>query len=155
MEVGVIYLKLVFPNGSRNSWLSHCGITSVLPKDLHNEIKILAKKINTEYADDILIPMDCRVMPGCTTKPEAVDMVAKAMYDGFITILKDLGVTEGGPRCVYSVGEIDIQNIEQKFTNKPSTHYIGAFPVMIKVGKYLDYGSTGRVFSTESGLFRI
>ena len=141
MEVGVIYLKLVFPKGHKLGWLSHCGMNLVLPKDIYNEIKILTKKINTEYADDIIIPMDCRVMPGCTTKPESVDKVAKSMYDGFVYILNKLGVKDGGPRCVYSVGELS--NVDVK-----STHHLGNDEVMIKLGHFLDE-------SDEPGLFKI
>jgi len=30
----------------------------------------------------IVVPMDKRIMPGCVTKPEAIEEVAKSIYDG-------------------------------------------------------------------------
>jgi hypothetical protein len=45
-------------------------------------------------------------------------------------------------RLVYGVGELPVCNV------KETTHQIGSFPLMIKVGRSLDHG-------TEPGIFKV
>src|ERR1035437_9439550 len=143
-EYGVLYAQIVLPKGHKLEWLRHCALTSVLPKDLQNEIKKLSSDINNKYKSVIVIPMDNRIAPGCTTKPEAIDEVANAIYEGMSKIFKKLLNEDNRIRLVYTTGEMDSKHIK---TCK-STHIIGNFPVMIKVGEYLDS-------SNKPGIFKI
>ena len=77
-EYGILYAKVVFPENHKLRWLSHFGMgVKLLPKDLVKELITLVDKINTEYKDVIVVPMDKRITPGCVTKPEAIEEVAK------------------------------------------------------------------------------
>lgn len=143
-EYGVIYAQAVFPKGHKMEWLRYCAMTNILPKELQVEIKELSTYINTKYKDVIVIPMDNRVVPGCTTTPEAIDEVAKEIYDGMSKIFKKLLNEDNCVRLSYGVGEMDEKHIK---TCK-STHEIGHFPIMVKVGRFLDS-------SVEPGMFKL
>lgn len=153
-EYGILYVKVVMPEDSRFRWLTHCGMgVDILPKDLKKELITLVDRINTEYKDVIVIPMDYRIMPGCTTKPEAIDDVAKSIYDGMNEMIEKLTGEKNTIRLVYGVGELgkDVENEE-------STHYIGAYPIMIKIGHFLDFGNAGKksgIYSYEPGMFKV
>jgi hypothetical protein len=81
-EYGVLYAKVCVPKDNRFHWLGHCGLFNILPKDLREEIILLADRINSKYKDSIILPMDKRIMPGCTTTPEVIEEVAKDIFDG-------------------------------------------------------------------------
>ncbi len=155
MEYGILYAKVVVPEGNKLRWLSHCGLgVDILPKDLQKELISLVDKINTQYKDVIVIPMDKRIMPGCTTKPEAVEEVAKAIYDGMNQIIEKLTGQTNTIRLVYGVGELP----ENWMDSVTSTHEIGGFPIMIKIGHFLDYGQAGKKsgdYCYEPGLFKV
>jgi len=144
MECGVIYIKVVPPKGHKSEWIKYCYLSSMMPADLQNEIKELADLINTRHQADIVIPMDTMIHPGCTTKPEVVEEIAREMYNGFIKIFSTkIGVD--CIRCVYSVGELSNVNVG-------STHKLyhssekGYDEVMIKLGRYLDSSDTVGIF---------
>lgn len=145
-EYGVLYVKINFPDDdTKYRWLNYCHLIGVLPKDLKKEIFNLADKINEKWGDNIIIPLDKRPMPGCTTEPEVIDEVAKEVFDGFEDIYKRLTGYENVIRLVYGVGEMDKDQINRA----GSTHTIGNFPLMVKVGRTL----TKR--GAPSGLFKV
>ncbi len=143
-DYGVLYAKICFPSGHKLHWLGHCGLTNILPKEWQDEIKTLSSHINSKWKDSIVIPMDARIMPGCTTRPEVIDEVAKDIFDGMNTMLNKL-VGESSVRLVYGVGSLDEDWIENKVT---STHEVGAYPIMIKVGRTLD-------LNWEPGIYKV
>lgn len=153
-EYGILYAKVVFPENHKLRWLSHCGMgVELLPKDLTKELITLVDEINTKYKDVIVIPMDYRIMPGCTTKPEAIEEVAKDIYDGMNGMIEKLTGEKNTIRLVYGIGELD-----EEIENEESTHYIGTYPIMIKIGHFLDYGSAGKKSHTycyEPGIFKV
>ena len=154
-EYGILYAKVVLPENHKHRWLSHCGMgVEILPKDLKKELISLVNRINTEYKDVIVIPMDKRIMPGCTTLPEAIDEVAKSIFDGMNQMIEKLTGEKNTIRLVYGVGELEEDWIE----NVESTHYIGGYPIMVKIGHFLDYGPSGKksgTFCYEPGLFKV
>jgi hypothetical protein len=154
MEVGVSYLKVVFPKGHKLSWMNNLFITEILPKDIKEEIKNLSDEINERYKDDIIVPMDNRIIPGITTNPDVIRDAATDMYEGFMEMFNRLGVENVGIRCVYTIGDIP----EDWIRKVKTTHEIGSFPVMVKLGHFLDYGESGKSsgkLTTESGLYKI
>ena len=146
--------KVGFPKTHRLHWLSHCFITNILPKGLREEIKKLSIEINTKYKDVIIVPMDNRIMPGCITKPESIDEVAKAIYDGMLNVFKKITDEDNCIRLVYGVGEMDSDWIENKVE---TTHEVGSYPIMVKIGHFLDYGVVGKrsKFTFEPGIFKV
>jgi hypothetical protein len=62
------------------------------------------------------------------------------MYNQFCELAKIQGIPNS-IRCVYSVGELE--NV-----NKESTHLLLAYPVMIKIGRFLDE-------SDEPGIYKV
>ncbi len=85
-EYGILYAQVVFPKGHRLAWLRHCALTNILPKDLQKEIRDLSTSINDKYKESIIIPMDNRIVPGCTTTPEMIDVIATDIYNGMNNI---------------------------------------------------------------------
>ena len=146
MEYGVIYIKVLPPKGSTSEWLRYCYIFDSLPKSIQENIKHIASDINSKYVNDIVIPMDTMLHPGCTTTPEKVEEIAQDMYNQFSDMMNRQELTNC-VRCVYSVGELS--NI-----NATSTHKLfhesgkGYDEIMLKVGRFLDE-------SDEPGLFKI
>jgi hypothetical protein len=138
MEYGVIYIKIC-PKGS-GEWIKHCHILSSTPMSFQKNVLEIANSINSKYSTDIVIPMDIDVHPGCTTTPESVEEVATDMYNQFCELAERQGVPNS-IRCVYSVGEMD--NVDYE-----STHYLPPYPVMVKVGRFLDE-------SYEPGIYKI
>lgn len=134
-EYGVLYLKVWFPAGHKYEWLRHCVLTKMLPIELQLEISNLSKEINEKYKDDIIIPMDNSIHPGCVTTKESVEEIAKSIYDGFLNIFNKLTGEDNCVILVYGVGDMDQYNIENKYK---STHEVEYYPIMIKVGRYLD-----------------
>jgi len=153
-EYGILYAKVVFPENHKLRWLSHFGMgLELLPKDLTKELITLVDRINTEYKDVIVVPMDKRIMTGCVTKPEAIEEVSKSIYDGMNKMIEKLTGEINTIRLVYGIGELD-----EEIENEESTHYIGAYPIMIKIGHFLDYGSAGKKSHTycyDPGLFKV
>ena len=140
MEYGVIYIKICPKEGTPGEWIKYCQILSATPKSFQKNAEDIANDINTKYSESIVIPMDIDVHPGCTTRPESVEEVATDMYNQFCELAERQGVPNS-IRCAYSVGEMD--NVDYE-----STHYLPSYPVMVKVGRFLDE-------SDESGLFRV
>lgn len=140
-EYGVFYLKTVFPKGHRLEWLNYLHISSALPKDLSDELNLLVSDINSK--DGIVIPMDKGVDPGCVTKPEIIEDVANEVYNRFCEIFEKL-TSDNVKNCirlVWGFGEIEDVNYE-------STHYLPAYPIMIKIGRFLDS-------SNMSGIYKV
>jgi hypothetical protein len=140
MEYGVIYIKICPKKGTPGEWIRYCQILSATPKSFQQNAEDIANDINTKYSDSIVIPMDIDVHPGCTTTPESVEEVATDMYNQFCDLAERQGVPNS-IRCVYSVGELS--NVEVD-----STHHLGNYEVMVKVGRFLDE-------SDEPGIFRV
>ena len=140
MEYGVIYIKICPKEGTPGEWIKYCQILSATPKSFQKNAEDIANDINTKYSDSIVIPMDIDVHPGCTTTPESVEEVATDMYNQFSELAERQGVPNS-IRCVYSVGEMD--NVDYE-----STHYLPPYPVMVKVGRFLDE-------SYEPGIYKI
>ena len=140
MEYGVIYIKICPKEGTPGEWIKYCQILSATPKSFQQNAEDIANDINTKYSDSIVIPMDIDVHPGCTTTPESVEEVATDMYNQFSELSERQGIPNS-IRCVYSVGEMD--NVDYE-----STHYLPPYPVMVKVGRFLDE-------SYEPGIYKI
>ena len=138
MEYGVIYIK-VCPEGP-GEWIKYCHILSSTPISFQQNVKQIVSDINTKYSDSIVIPMDIDVHPGCTTTPESVEEIATDMYNQFCELAERQGIPNS-IRCVYSVGELS--NVEVD-----STHHLGNYEVMVRVGRFLDE-------SDEPGIFRV
>ena len=137
-EYGVIYIK-VCPTGN-GEWVKYCHFLSETPKSFQQNVETIANDINKKYSEDIVIPMDIDVHPGCTTKPKKVEEIATDMYNQFSELAEIQGIPNS-IRCVYSIGELE--NV-----NKESTHHLIAYPVMIKIGRFLDE-------SDEPGIYKI
>jgi len=153
-EYGILYAKVVFPRTHKLEWLAHCHLTNILPKDLQTEIRRLSNDINQKWKDSIVIPMDNSIMPGCTTEPEVIEEVANDIYKGMLDIFKRLSGDENCIRLVYGTGELDEEHIKTVV----STHEIGSFPIMVKIGHFLDYGESGKSygrFTYEPGIFKV
>lgn len=145
MKYGVIYIRVCTPKGSQAEWIRYCHILSALPTSLQQNIIQIANDINTKWSDDIVIPMDKRLHPGCTTKVEKVDEIARDMYRQYCEMMERQGYPNS-VRCVYSTGELATVNVS-------STHTLyggeeGYDKVMLKVGRFLDE-------SDECGIFKI
>jgi len=154
-EYGVLHAKTCFPKDHKLNWLMYCNMPNLLPKDLLTEISTLAEHINSDFKDVIIIPMDKSIIPGCVTNPEAIEEVANEIYTGMNNIFEKLVGESDVIRLVYGIGEMDKNWIE---TKTKSTHEIGNFPIMIKVGHFLDYGPGGKksgTFTYETGLFKV
>ena len=141
MEYGVFYLKTVFPKGHRLEWLNYLHISKSMPKDLSDELNLLVSEINSK--NGIIIPMDKGVDPGCVTTPEIIEEVANEVYNRYCEIFERLTSdnVKDCIRLVWGIGEME--NINYK-----STHYLPAYPIMIKVGRFLDS-------SKKSGIYKV
>jgi len=145
MEYGVIYIRICPPKGSSAEWMRYCHIFEFVPKSFQQNIIHIANDINSKYADDIVIPMDTMIHPGCTTKPEKVDEIANDMYSQYCDLVERQGFPDS-VRCVYSVGEL--ADIDVKSTHGLLGGEDGYDKVMLKVGRFLDE-------SDEPGIFKI
>lgn len=154
-EYGVLYARVCFPKDHRLNWLSYCNLFNLLPKDLKDEVIRLADHINQKYKDVIVVPMDKSIIPGCVTKPEAIEEVAKEIYDGMNEIFDKLIGETNVIRLVYGIGEMNKDWIEKETT---TTHEIGNFPIMVKLGHFLDYGEAGKksgIICYDVGLYKV
>lgn len=140
MEYGVIYIKICPPKGHPGEWIKYCHIFSSTPKSFQENVKQIANDINSKYSNDIVIPMDINVHPGCTTVSESVEKVATDMYNQFCELANNQGL-DNCIRCVYSIGELSNVDVE-------STHHLGNDEVMVRVGHFLDD-------SDEPGIFKV
>ena len=140
MEYGVIYIKICPKDGTPGDWIKYCQVISGTPKSFQKNSKEIANDINAKYSDDIVIPMDIDVYPGCTTTPEKVDEIAQDMYNQFCELAERQGIPNS-IRCVYSIGELSNVNVD-------STHHLGNDELMVKVGYFLDE-------SDEPGIYKI
>ncbi len=141
MEYGIFYLKTIFPKGHRLEWLNYLHISKSMPKDLSDELNLLVSEINSK--DGIIIRMDKGVDPGCVTTPEIIEKVSNEVYNRFCDIFEKLTSdnVKDCIRLVWGIGEME--NINYK-----STHYLPAYPIVIKVGRFLDS-------SKKSGIFKV
>lgn len=148
MECGVIYIKVCPPKGSSAEWLKYCYIFSELPKSLQSNIKHISDDINNKYSDDIVIPMDTMMHPGCTTKPDKVKEIATEMYNSFCDMMSRHNINNC-VRCVYAIGDISD-------TSADSTHHIhkstgiGYDEIMIKIGEFLDESDDPGIFELNN-----
>lgn len=140
MDYGIIYIKICPPKGSPGEWIKYCHIFSSTPKSFQQNVKLIVNDINTKYQDDIIIPMDISVHPGCVTTPESVEVIANDIYNQYLDMVDRQGIPNS-VRCVYSIGELSNINVK-------STHNLGNDDVMVKLGRYLDS-------SDEIGLFKV
>jgi len=140
MKYGVIYIKICPKEGTPGDWIKYCQILSATPKSFQLNAKVIADDINSRYSDDIVIPMDIDVNPGCTTTPESVKEIAEDMYNQFCELVERQGIPNS-VRCVYSVGELRNVNVD-------STHHLGNDKIMVKLGRFLDE-------SDEPGIFEV
>ena len=140
MEYGVIYIKVCPKKGTPGDWIKYCQILSATPKSFQKNVKEIANNINSKYSNDIIIPMDIDVHPGCTTTTEKVEEIATDMYNQFCELVDRQGIPNS-IRCAYSTG--DLKSVEYE-----STHSLPTYPVMIKLGRGLDE-------SDEPGIFKL
>ena len=140
MRYGVIYIKICPKEGTPGEWIKHCHILSSTPKSFQQNVEIIANDINSKYSEDIVIPMDVDVHPGCTTAPESVREIAGDMYSQFCEMVERQGIPNS-VRCVYSIGEMGKVDVD-------STHHLFHYPVMVKIGRFLDE-------SDEPGIFEL
>jgi len=141
MEYGIFYLKTVFPKGYRLEWLNYLHISKSMPKDLSDELNLLVSEINSK--NGIIIRMDKGVDPGCVTTSEIIEEVSNEVYNRFCDIFEKLTSdnVKDCIRLVWGIGEME--NINYK-----STHYLPAYPIVIKVGRFLDS-------SKKPGIFKV
>ncbi len=141
MEYGIFYLKTVFPKGHRLEWLNYLHISKSMPKDLSDELNLLVSEINSK--NGIIIPMDKGVDPGCVTTPEIIEEVSNEVYNRFCKIFERLTSdnVKDCIRLVWGIGEME--SVDYK-----STHYLPSYPIMIKIGRFLDS-------SKKSGIFKV
>ena len=141
MEYGIFYLKTVFPKGHRLEWLNYLHISKSMPKDLSDELNLLVSEINSK--NGIIIRMDKGVDPGCVTTSEIIEEVSNEVYNRFCDIFEKLTSdnVKDCIRLVWGIGEME--NINYK-----STHYLPAYPIVIKVGRFLDS-------SKKPGIFKV
>ena len=141
MEYGIFYLKTVFPKGHRLEWLNYLHISKSMPKDLSDELNLLVSEINSK--NGIIIRMDKGVDPGCVTTSEIIEEISNEVYNRFCDIFEKLTSdnVKDCIRLVWGIGEME--NINYK-----STHYLPAYPIVIKVGRFLDS-------SKKPGIFKV
>jgi hypothetical protein len=141
MEYGIFYLKTVFPKGHRLEWLNYLHISKSMPKDLSDELNLLVSEINSK--NGIIIPMDKGVDPGCVATPEIIEEVANEVYNRYCEIFERLTSdnVKDCIRLVWGIGEMEDVNYK-------STHYLPSYPIMIKVGRFLDS-------SKKSGIYKV
>ena len=144
-EYGILYAKVSFPTGHKLAWLNNHFLPNMLPKDLLEEVKKLSSDINSKFGDSIIVKMDARLIPGCVTTPESINMVASAIYDGMLDIFYRLTGDKNCIRLVYGIGELPSEYIENEVE---TAHAIGSFPIMVKIGHFLDG-------SKETGMFKV
>ena len=138
MEYGVIYTKICPKDGVPGDWIKYCHIISATPKSFQENVATISEDINERFKDDIVIPMDVDVHPGCTTKPEKVREIAEEMH----RLYSEMCIRQGIPdsvRTAYTIGEIE--NV-----NKTSTHELVG-QTMVKF-RFLDE-------SDEPGIYEI
>ena len=138
-EYGIFYLKTVFPRGHKLEWLNYLHIESGIPDDLLDKINVVADEIN--FKSGIIIPLDKSIQPGCVTTSEIVEEVANEVYQKFCDIFERLTGDKDCIRLVWGIGEID--NVD-----KDTTHHLNSYPIVIKVGRFLDS-------SKEPGIFKV
>lgn len=139
-EYGVFYIKPVFPKGHKLQWLNYSrGKTAT---DLDTEITDLVDRINTQYSDDIYIPLNNSLNPGCATEPKMIETIAKDVYNSFNDIFKRLTGDEDVFRLVYGIGVMDLTE------NDTNLHHLKSYPILVKVGHELDS-------SDEPGIYRV
>lgn len=143
---GVLYAKVSLKRDDKLYWLKHCAITSLLPTVLKTEIKLLSDRINLKYKEHLVVPMDNRITPGCTTKPDKIKEVATDIYNGLSEIFKRIYNKENCIRLVYGIGELPSEWIENKVE---TTHEVGNFPIMVKVGRTLDKVDTPGMYEVS------
>ena len=141
MRYGVIYIKICPKEGTPGEWIKHCHILSSTPKSFQQNVVIIANDINSKYSEDIVIPMDIDVHPGCTTVPESVKEIAEDMYSQLCEMVERQGIPNS-VRCVYSIGEMEKVDVD-------STHHLPAYPVMVKVGHFLDESDDPGIFELD------
>jgi hypothetical protein len=139
MEYGVIYTKICPKDGTPGDWIKYCHFLSETPKSFQENVAIITEDINTRFKDEIVIPMDEDVHPGCTTKPEKVREIAEEMYRLYSEMCERQGIPNT-VRTVYTIGELD--NVD-----KESTHHLHG-ETMVKLGRFLDE-------SDETGIYEI
>jgi hypothetical protein len=139
MEYGVIYTKICPKDGTPGDWIKYCHFLSETPKSFQENVATITEDINTRFKDDIVIPMDEDVHPGCTTKPEKVREIAEEMHRLYSEMCERQGIPNT-VRTVYTIGELD--NVD-----KESTHYLHG-ETMVKLGRFLDE-------SDETGIYEI
>lgn len=150
MEYGVIYIKVCPKKGTPGDWIKYCYILSSTPKSFQQNVKEIANNINSKYSNDIIIPMDIDVHPGCTTTVEKVEEIATDMYNQFCELADRQGIPNS-IRCAYSVGEMKTNPNSPQYKNPAdfkSTHHLPPYPAMIKLGRGLDE-------SDEPGIFKL
>lgn len=145
MDYGIIYVKVLPPEGSPAEWMGYCYIFSFYPNSIQQNIKQIVDEINTKYVKDIVIPMNLMLHPGCVTNPEVVEEVATDIFNQYSEMMERHGIKDC-VRCVYTIGSL-------KDVNYDSLHDIGTTdgsydPVLIKIGHYIDE-------SNQPGLYKI
>lgn len=138
MEYGVIYTKICPKDGVPGDWIKYCHFLSETPKSFQENVATIAEYINERYKDEIVVPMDEDVHPGCTTKPEKVREIAEEIH----RLYSEMCIRQGIPdsvRTAYTIGEIE--NV-----NKTSTHELVG-QTMVKF-RFLDE-------SDEPGIYEI
>jgi len=141
MKCGVIYIKICPKEGTPGDWIKYCHILSATPASFQKDVTEIAADINFRHMEDIVIPMDVDVHPGCATRHEKVEEVAGEMYGRFCELAERQGIPNS-VRCVYSVGELD--NVD-----KDSIHHLIAYPAMVKIGRFLDESDEPGIFGLE------
>ena len=99
--------------------------------------------------------MSIRIIPGCVSKPEMIEEIANEIYQGMLNIFKKIAGEENCIRLVYGIGDIDQDHLEN---DVDSAHEIGNYPIMIKIGHFLDYGPAGKKSGKNDytpGIFKV
>ena len=142
-EYGILYAKVCFPKEHRLNWLNYCGLFYFLPKDLQDELILFSNQINQKWNNGIIIPMDTLLQPGCVTTPSIVEEVAKDIFDGFNQMIEKLTGEKNCVRLVWGIGEMN-----EEIESEKSLHKVGYYPIVLKVGRFLDE-------SNDPGMFKV
>lgn len=55
MEVGIAYLKVIFPKGHSKEWLNHCFVPELLTNDIKTPLTTLINSINTKFNNELIV----------------------------------------------------------------------------------------------------
>ena len=132
-EYGVVYSSLTLGTENKYKWLEYCQIPSLLPKDLKLKIDEMVSSINEKYSDNLYVKLGSGICDGCICDPECVSDIAKDLFEKTCMLYKEFIKQDDCVKLVYTTGDM-LEEIE----SEDSIHRVESYPVMIKIGRFLD-----------------